>query len=109
MNDYVLETLVTIDAEAAELETDPDDEEDGSPIVVDLVPAKMVERRRGHTALQDRLSPKAGRATLQLNVHRQTGPEHPSRRGGQGPHRPYRCALRAPSWVDVSLPEAARP
>jgi hypothetical protein len=50
--DYVLETLMTFDAEAAELEDggdgepDADDEEDGLPVVVDLMRPKMLERRR---------------------------------------------------------------
>jgi hypothetical protein len=50
--DYVLERLMTFDAEAAELEDggddEPgaDDEEDGPPVVVDLVRPKVVQRRR---------------------------------------------------------------
>jgi hypothetical protein len=49
--DYVLETLITFDAEAAELEDggdgEPDDhaEEDGPPVVVDLVRPKMIVAR----------------------------------------------------------------
>jgi hypothetical protein len=46
VNDYVLEMLMTFDADAAELEPEPDDEEDGPPFLVELVPPKMVERWR---------------------------------------------------------------
>ena len=46
VNHYVLETLMTFDADAADLEPEPDDEEDGLSIVVDLVRPKMRERRR---------------------------------------------------------------
>jgi hypothetical protein len=46
VNDYVLETLMTFDAKAAEFEAEPDDEEDCPPVVVDLVRPKIVERRR---------------------------------------------------------------
>jgi hypothetical protein len=46
VNDYVLETLMTFDADAAELEPEPDDEEDGPPVVVEFAQPKMVERRR---------------------------------------------------------------
>jgi hypothetical protein len=46
VDDWTLEKLMAFDAEAAELEPEPDDEEDGPPIVVDLVRPKMVERRR---------------------------------------------------------------
>ena len=45
VNDYVLDTLMTFDADAAELESEPDDEEDGPPVVVELVRPKMVRRR----------------------------------------------------------------
>jgi hypothetical protein len=45
VDDRVLETLMTFDAEAAELEPEPD-EENGPPVVVELVQPKMVERRR---------------------------------------------------------------
>ena len=34
------------DAEAAELEPEPDEEEDGPPVVVELVRPKVMERRR---------------------------------------------------------------
>ena len=50
--DYVLDTLMTFDAEAAELEDggdgepDADAEEDGPPVVVEFVRPKLVERRR---------------------------------------------------------------
>ena len=46
VNDRVLETLMTFDAEAAELEPEPDDEEEGPPVVVELVRPKVMERRR---------------------------------------------------------------
>jgi uncharacterized protein (DUF1786 family) len=46
IDDRVLETLITFDAESAELEAEPDDEEDGSPVVVELLQPKIVERRR---------------------------------------------------------------
>ena len=46
VNDWVLETLMTFDAEAADLEPEPDDEEDGPPVLVELVRPKVVERRR---------------------------------------------------------------
>ena len=52
VDDYLLETLMTFDAEATELEDgsdrepEPDDEEDGPPVVVDLMSPKTVERRR---------------------------------------------------------------
>jgi hypothetical protein len=51
-DDWVLERLLTFDAEAAELEDEgdgepeADDEDDGPPVVVELVRPKMVERRR---------------------------------------------------------------
>jgi hypothetical protein len=50
--DYVLDTLMTFDAEAAELEDggdgepDADAEEEGPPVVVEFVRPKLVERRR---------------------------------------------------------------
>ena len=49
-DDWVLERLMTFDAEAAELEDggdgepDADHEEDGAPVVVDLVRPKVVQR-----------------------------------------------------------------
>jgi hypothetical protein len=46
VNDYLLETLMTFEAEAVELEPEPDDEEDGPAVVVDLVRPKMVRRGR---------------------------------------------------------------
>jgi hypothetical protein len=46
VNDYVLEMLMTFDAEAAELEPEHDDEEDGPPVPIELVRPKLVERRR---------------------------------------------------------------
>jgi hypothetical protein len=45
VNDHVLERLMTFDADAAELEPEPD-EEDGLPVLVELVQSKMIERRR---------------------------------------------------------------
>ena len=44
VDDRVLETLMTFDAELADLEAEPDDEEDGPPVVVELVRPKTVER-----------------------------------------------------------------
>jgi hypothetical protein len=41
-----LERLMTFDADAAELEPESDDEEDGPPLPLDLVPRKLVSRRR---------------------------------------------------------------
>ena len=46
VDDYLLETLMTFDAEATELEPEPDDEEDNPAIVVDFVRPKMVARKR---------------------------------------------------------------
>jgi hypothetical protein len=43
VNDYVLETLMTFDADTAELEPEPDNEEDCPPVVLELVQPKMVE------------------------------------------------------------------
>jgi hypothetical protein len=37
---------MTFDADAAELEPEPHYEEDGSPLPLDLVPRKLVSRRR---------------------------------------------------------------
>ena len=53
VDDRVLETLMTFDADAAELEPEPDEEEDGPPVVVELVRAKMVERRRALVSFRD--------------------------------------------------------
>ena len=53
VDDRVLETLMTFDADAAELEPEPDEEEDGPPVVVELVRAKMVERRRALASARD--------------------------------------------------------
>jgi hypothetical protein len=50
VDDWVLDKLMTFDAEAAELEPEPDDEEDGPAVVVDLVRPKMVERRRARAS-----------------------------------------------------------
>ena len=46
VDDWTLEKLMTFDAEAAELEPEPDHEEDGPPVVIDLVRPKVVRRRR---------------------------------------------------------------
>jgi hypothetical protein len=52
VDDWILEKLATFDADAAELEdgadaeADPDDEEDGPPLTVELVRPKVVGRRR---------------------------------------------------------------
>jgi hypothetical protein len=46
VDDRVLETLMTFDAEAADLEPEPDHEEDCPPVLLDLVPSKVVERSR---------------------------------------------------------------
>ena len=53
VDDRVLETLMIFDADAAELEPEPDDEEDGPPVVVELVRAKIVERRRTLASARD--------------------------------------------------------
>jgi hypothetical protein len=45
VDDWLLEKLMTFDAEAAELEPEPD-EEDGPPVVIEFVRPKMVGRRR---------------------------------------------------------------
>lgn len=51
VDDWVLEKLLTFDAEAADLEdggdaeAEPDDEEDGPPVVIELMRPKMVRRR----------------------------------------------------------------
>jgi hypothetical protein len=46
VDDRVLETLMAFDADAAELEPESDDEEDGPPLPLDLVPRKLVSRTR---------------------------------------------------------------
>jgi hypothetical protein len=52
VDDRVLEKLMTFDAEAAErqdygdAEPDVDDEEDGPPVMVELVRPKIIRRRR---------------------------------------------------------------
>jgi hypothetical protein len=46
VDDRVLERLLIFDADVAELEPEPDEEADGSPVVVELVRPKIVERRR---------------------------------------------------------------
>jgi hypothetical protein len=51
VDDWVLEKLMTFDSDAADLEEggdgepQPDDEEDGPPVVVDLMRPRMVARR----------------------------------------------------------------
>ena len=45
LDDWTLEKIMTFDAEAAELELEPDDEEDGAPVVSDLARPKVVRRR----------------------------------------------------------------
>ena len=57
VDDWTLERLMTFDAEAADLEDadaepEPDDEEDGPPVVVDLVGPKVIARRRPSRADQ---------------------------------------------------------
>jgi hypothetical protein len=37
---------MTYDGDAAELEPEPDDEEDGPPVVLEFVGPKMLEQRR---------------------------------------------------------------
>jgi hypothetical protein len=56
VDDRVLETLMTFDAEAADLEPEPDDEEDSPPVLLDLVRPRMVERRQ-RCGITLRLSP----------------------------------------------------
>ena len=46
VDDQVLKTLMTFDADAAELEPEPDEEENGPPLLLDVVRPKVVERRR---------------------------------------------------------------
>ena len=46
LDDWTLEKLMTFDAESAELEPEPDGEEDGPPVLLDLVQPKLVRRRR---------------------------------------------------------------
>ena len=53
VDDRVLETLMAFDAEAAELEPEADDEEDGPPVVLDFLPPKVVERRRALASARD--------------------------------------------------------
>jgi hypothetical protein len=45
VDDRVLERLMTFDADAADLEPEPDDEEDGRPVLLDLVRPKTVARK----------------------------------------------------------------
>jgi hypothetical protein len=46
VDDRILETLITFDADAADSEPEPDDEEDSAPVLLELVRPKVVERRR---------------------------------------------------------------
>jgi hypothetical protein len=46
LEDWTLEKLMTFDTESADLEPEPDDEDDGPPVVVGLVRPKTVRRRR---------------------------------------------------------------
>jgi hypothetical protein len=46
VDDWVLDKLMTFDAEVAEFEPEPDDEEDGPPVLIELTQPKMVQRRR---------------------------------------------------------------
>ena len=52
VDDWVLETLMTFDAEATDLEDgggdepEPDDEDDGPPVLLDLARPKVVQRRQ---------------------------------------------------------------
>jgi hypothetical protein len=46
VDDWILDKLMTFDAEAADLEPEPDDEEDGPAILIELMRPKTVERRR---------------------------------------------------------------
>jgi hypothetical protein len=57
VDDRVLETLMIFDADAADLEPEPDEEEDGSPVVVELVPAEARGAEAGHTFRPGRLGP----------------------------------------------------
>jgi hypothetical protein len=61
VDDRVLETLMTFDADAAELEPEPDDEEDGPPILLDLVRPKVGGAEAGHSIRPGRLSCGAAR------------------------------------------------
>jgi hypothetical protein len=59
VDDWAMEQLLTFDADAADLEDgghaepDADDEEDGPPVVIDLVRTKVVERRRAVSGCVD--------------------------------------------------------
>jgi hypothetical protein len=46
VDDWALEKLLTFDAESAELELEPDNEEDGPPVLLEVVRPKVVGRRR---------------------------------------------------------------
>jgi hypothetical protein len=46
VNDCILETLMTFDADAAELEPEPDDEDDSPPVLLELVRPKWMGRER---------------------------------------------------------------
>ena len=70
VDDRVLETLMTFDADAAELEPEPDDEEDGPPVVLEFWGRKCWSEGGPGVGLR-RLSSMARRAAIQLKVHRQ--------------------------------------
>jgi hypothetical protein len=53
VNDHVLETLMMFEADGAELEQEPDDEEDGPPVLIEFVQTKIVERRRAVSGCVD--------------------------------------------------------
>ena len=62
VNGYVLETLMTFDAEAAQLEPEPDDEDHGVPVLVQLLrPEWRSEAPWGQAASTE---PMARRATI---------------------------------------------
>jgi len=46
MDDWTFEKLMTFDASVADLEQEPDDEEDGPPTVIELLRPKVIRRRR---------------------------------------------------------------
>jgi hypothetical protein len=52
VDDRVLETLMMFDAEAAELEPEPDGEEDGPPVVLELARPKVVRGKQARASAQ---------------------------------------------------------
>jgi hypothetical protein len=61
VDERTLERLMTFDADAAELEGDADDEEDGPPVLVDLVRPKLItlkEPRRAGPGTAERSRPR---------------------------------------------------